>query len=62
MQAIEHIQELMQLDLPKTSQRALQNYRRRNPRRDPADAKDTNAKDGENQEPTGSQEPGRSLL
>lgn len=35
VQAIEHIQQLMQLDLPKTSRRALQNYRRRNPRRTP---------------------------
>lgn len=35
VQAIEHIQQLMQLDLPKTSQRALTNYRRRNPRRTP---------------------------
>jgi len=35
VQAIEHIQQLMQLDLPKTSQRALQNYRRRNPRLTP---------------------------
>ena len=35
VQAIEHIQQLMQLDLPKTSRRSLQNYRRRNPRRTP---------------------------
>ena len=38
VQAIEHIQELMQIDLPKTSQRALKAYRRAIPRsRHPAD-------------------------
>jgi hypothetical protein len=38
VQAIEHLQQHLTLDLPKRSQRALQNYRRRNPRRaDPGD-------------------------
>lgn len=38
VQAVEHIQQLMQLDLPKTSQRALSAYRRVVPRRQhPAD-------------------------
>ena len=38
VQAIEHIQELMQLNLPRTSQRALSAYRRAIPRRrHPAD-------------------------
>ncbi|MBK8211719.1 MAG: hypothetical protein IPK78_18970 [Rhodospirillales bacterium] len=31
VQAIEHIEQLMQLDLPKRSKRALRNYRRLNP-------------------------------
>jgi len=35
VQAIEHLQTLLTAALPPTSQRALQNYRRRNPRREP---------------------------
>jgi len=35
VQAIEHLQTLLTAVLPPTSQRALQNYRRRNPRREP---------------------------